>query len=314
VAVLPARVRLELGEGRLPAPGPGEALVRVEACGVCVSDVPGYLGETDFPRLLGHEVGGRIVALGQGVDGLVEGDRVAAWVSEGGYAEHVLARADRCHRGSREPLLLSLAEPLGCSLNAVSLTDPQPGDAIVIFGAGFMGNLVQLLAQLRGPRSLVVVDLRAEARERALLLGADAVVDPAAEDPGERVRGLGGAADVCFEVTGTQEALLQIEPCLRDHAKLCIAGFHRWQRDVPLGLWNWRAFDLRNAHFRDPRIIDAGMRGATSLIDRGILDLAPLVTHRYPLERIGEALADASSKPPGFCKAVVEPWPSSNRP
>ena len=306
-AVLTAPKRFELEERPVPAPRPGEVLVRVDACGVCASDYESWLGQGDFPCLLGHEVAGTVVARGRGATA-AEGDPVAVWAAGRGYADFLAVADGECYPTARGPSERALAEPVSCALNAVQLANPAAGDAIVVFGAGFLGSLVQLLARLRGPRLLVVVEPRADARARALELGADAVCDPAGGDPGQLVRELNGgrAADVCFEVTGAQRALDQVGSTLRDHGKLVLVGFHRGRRDVPLGEWNWHAFDLLNAHFRDPAIIRSGMRGAVILIESGVLDLGTLVSHRYPLERVGDAFADGIAKPDGFVKALVE--------
>jgi threonine dehydrogenase-like Zn-dependent dehydrogenase len=307
-AVLTAPKRFELQEQPVPRPAPGEVLVRVDACGVCASDFESWLGEGDFPRVLGHEVAATVVELGPSTRAIAAGGEVAVWAPGRGYSDYLTVPAGDCYPAERAASDRALAEPLSCALNAVQLASPDPGDAVVVFGAGFLGNLVQLIVQLRAPRLVIVVEPRPDARARARRLGADAVCDPATDDPAEVVREVtrGGLADVCFEVTGAQPALFQVGGTLRDHGKLALVGFHRWQREVPLGQWNWHAFELLNAHFRDPRIIREGMRGAVGLIERGVLDLAPLVSHRYPLERVGEAFRDGVDKPDGFVKAMIE--------
>jgi threonine dehydrogenase-like Zn-dependent dehydrogenase len=70
-------------------------------------------------------------------------------------------------------------------------------------------------------------------------------------------------------------------------------------------LWNWRGFDVANAHERDPAVAVRGMREAVEAIENGLIDPNMLITHRYPLERLGEALDAARDRPDGFVKAVV---------
>src|SRR3954451_19063602 len=120
-----------------------------------------------YPRFPGHEVSGTVERVGADVTAFREGDAVAAWVTERGFAEYVVVRADYCFAAGDVPLDLALAEPLACAVNAVERAAPALGDDVVIIGAGFMGNLVQMLVQLKGARSGTVSDTRPEALERA---------------------------------------------------------------------------------------------------------------------------------------------------
>jgi threonine dehydrogenase-like Zn-dependent dehydrogenase len=201
-----------------------------------------------------------------------------------------------------------LAEPLACAVNAVELADVRLGDDVVLIGAGYMGLLVQRLVAMRGPRQLVVADTRADALERARAAGATRTVLVGEESPADAVaEATGGAlADVTFECTGTQPALRTVGEVTRMSGKVVVVGFHQGpDRAIPLGYWNWMAYDLRNGHFRDVDVILRGMRIGARLTGAGLLDQAPLVTHRFGLEDIGEAFATVEAKPPGFVKAVV---------
>jgi L-iditol 2-dehydrogenase len=87
-----------------------------------------------------------------------------------------------------------------------------------------------------------------------------------------------------------------------------LVGFHQGgAREIPLAYWNWMAFDLVNAHFREVSTILRGMTIGTRLLASGAISLAPLVTHRFALADIGRAFETAIDKPPGFAKAVVVP-------
>jgi threonine dehydrogenase-like Zn-dependent dehydrogenase len=184
-------------------------------------------------------------------------------------------------------------------VNAVERAAPALGDDVVIVGAGFMGNLVQLLVQLRGPRSVTVADTRPDALERARRLGATAMVDV-------RREALPAGADVAFEVTGVQGGLDALGEVTRMSGKVVIVGFHQGgDRMLPLGHWNWMAYDIVNAHFRDVDTIMAGMRTGMRLLTSGRLSLADLVTHRFALDDVNDAFAVAVEKPPGFVKATV---------
>jgi L-iditol 2-dehydrogenase len=296
VAVLSAPRRFELVEQPVREPGPGELLLRVAGCGVCASELEQWTGssEVEYPRFPGHEVSGVVE---RGADGFEPGDRVAAWVTERGFADYVVVRAEYCFPAGDVPLELALAEPLACAVNAVELAAPAFGDDVVIIGAGFMGNLVQKLVQLKGPGEVIVIDPRPDALERARRLGATRTFEaPPA----------GVAADVAFEVTGVQPALDALGEVTRMGGKVVIVGFHQGgPRRIPLGAWNWMAYEIVNAHFRDVRTIMRGMRQGMRLLTSGRIALDDLVTHRFPLTEVNEAFATAVEKPPGFVKATV---------
>jgi threonine dehydrogenase-like Zn-dependent dehydrogenase len=190
----------------------------------------------------------------------------------------------------------------------VEAADVRLGDDVVVIGAGFMGNLVQKLVALRGVRQLIVADARADALGRAAQFGATRVVDVTAESLPDVVRSLteGRGADVTFECTGTQAALTATGDTTRMSGKIAVVGYHQGAaREVPLAYWNWMAFTIVNAHFREITTIMRGMAVGMRLVAVGELSMDGLVSHRFPLERIDEAFAALRDKPEGFVKAVV---------
>ena len=296
----------------VPVPARDEVLVRVEACGVCASELDQWTGTADisYPARIGHEVSGTVVAVGDEVTALDVGDAVAVWTTEAGFAEFAAVRADYCRaRPADLPAALALVEPLACAANAVELADVRLADTVLVVGAGFMGLLVTQLAALRGPRVLIVADRRADVLALAGRLGATRTVDLNSESLPAVVSELTGeGADVTFEVTGTQGALDEIGNLTRMSGKLVLVGFHQGPpRQIPLAQWNWMAFSLVNAHFRDVAVIMRGMTVGMQLLTSRQLEMAPLVTHRFALEDINAAFATAVDKPAGFVKAVVEP-------
>jgi threonine dehydrogenase-like Zn-dependent dehydrogenase len=153
-----------------------------------------------------------------------------------------------------------------------------------------------------------VADTRRDALERARRLGATRVVDVGAESVRSVVGELTGGrgADISIEVTGAQGALSTLGEVTRMSGKIVVAGYHQGApRSIPLGQWNWMAFDLVNAHFREQRTILRGMAVATRLMAAERLSLSRLVTHRFPLDRIDESFRTAHEKPDGFVKAMV---------
>jgi 2-desacetyl-2-hydroxyethyl bacteriochlorophyllide A dehydrogenase len=313
-AVLTGPRTLEIVEVERPAPGPGEVLVEVAACGVCASELETWTGRAEpaYPLRLGHEVSGTVASLGPGVDAFAVGDPVGVWVTAEGYADFVVARAEHCFAAGDAPLDTVLAEPLACAVNAVELADVRLGDDVVLIGAGFMGHLAQQLVQLRGARQVIVADTRRDALDRALALGATATVHVGEENLADAVARLTDAAlaDVTFECTGSQAALESIGTVTRMSGKLVLVGFHQGPpRSIPLGFWNWMAYDVRNAHFRELSTILRGMDVGMRLLRSGRIDLAAHVTHRFELADLGEAFETALAKPDGFVKAVVTPAP-----
>jgi L-iditol 2-dehydrogenase len=203
-----------------------------------------------------------------------------------------------------------LREPLACAVNAVELAAPALGDDVVVIGAGFMGNLVQKLVALRGPRQLIVADTRREVLDRAASLGATRTVDVTNRDLADAVAELtdGRGADVSFEVTGVQPGLDLLGKVTRMSGTVAIVGYHQGApRAIDLAGWNWMAFRVANAHFREPTIILRGMRIGMRLLTSGRIRLDDLVTHRFSLDEIDAAFLAAIEKPPGFVKATVTP-------
>jgi L-iditol 2-dehydrogenase len=312
-AVLTEPRRFTIAEAPVPRVRPDEVLVRVAACGVCASELDiyqGASGHASYPWQPGHEVSGVVEQAGELVAAPAPGDPVAVWVTTGGYGEYVAVPAAHCFPAGDVALDLALGEPLACAVNAVELAGIRLGDDVVIVGAGFMGQLVNRLVQLRGPRQVIVADTRDDALARAERSGATATVNPARQPLAETVLDLtgGAGADVTIEFTGTQGALEVIGQCTRMSGTLVIAGYHQGPpRQVPLADWNWNAFRIANAHFRDVATILGGMRAGMRLVTSGRVSLEGLVTHRFPLATIDEAFRTAIEKPEGFVKATVTP-------
>jgi threonine dehydrogenase-like Zn-dependent dehydrogenase len=311
IAILRAPHTFEIIDAPLPEIQPDEVLVKVAACGVCISELDQWLGTSSglsYPRFPGHEVSGVIERVGSQVDALCAGDAVAVWCTGRGFAEYVAVRAEHCFPAGDVPLELALAEPLACAVNAVELAKLSLGDDVVIIGAGFMGNLVQKLVQMQGPRHLIVADTRPDALQRANQMGATRAVDVRAESLQEVVKQMTGGqgADASFEVTGAAGPLTLMGEVTRMSGKLVIVGFHQGgMREIPLAHWNWMAFQILNAHFREERTILGGMRMGMRLLTSGRLSMDELVTHRYPLQEISQAFQAAHEKPAGFVKATI---------
>lgn len=311
IAILSAPQTFEIADQPVPSIQPDEVLVRVAACGVCTSELDmweGKAGPDIYPRYPGHEVSGVVEKIGEDVRTLKPGYPVGVWAPGNGFAEYVAAKAVHCYPAGDIPLDLVLSEPLACAVNAVEMANLSLSDDVVIIGAGFMGNLVQKLVTLQGPRPLIVADIRGDALERAQQLGASHIVDITKENLAERVKELtdGKGADASFEVTGAQAPLQLLGDVTRMSGKVVIVGYHQGGlRQINLAYWNWMAFQILNAHFRDINVIQRGMRIGMRLLTSGRLSLDGLVTHRFALADVNDAFRIAHEKPTGFVKSTV---------
>jgi D-arabinose 1-dehydrogenase-like Zn-dependent alcohol dehydrogenase len=160
-AVLAGPGRIRIDEVARPAPGPGQVRLRLQGCGVCASNLtpwagPDWMTFPTEPGGLGHEAWGTVDALGDGVEGLRIGERVAA-LSYKAYAEYDVAAAEAV-----VPLPAALAdkpfpgEPLGCAMNIFRRSDIAAGQTIAIVGIGFLGAVLTRLATDAGARVIAV--------------------------------------------------------------------------------------------------------------------------------------------------------------
>lgn len=307
--------RTETVDAPLPEPGPGEVRVRLEGCGVCASNLVPWEGAPwmEYPTPpggLGHEGWGVVEALGEEVDGLVPGQRVAG-LGDGAYAEQYVVPAAHV-----VPLPAALAgrpfpgEALGCAMNIFRRSEIAAGQTVAIVGIGFLGALLTRLAAEAGAR-VIALSRRPFSLELAESMGADARV--AMDDHGrvvEQVRALTGGqfCDRVIEAVGKQWPLDLAAELTRERGRLVVAGYHQdGPRQVNMQLWNWRGLDVVNAHERDPEMYVAGIRAAVDAVTSGRLDPDPLYTHTFPLDALDQALDAARDHPAGFLKALVVP-------
>ena len=312
-AVLKGPGRVEVEAVPRPVPGPGQVRLRLEGSGVCASNLTPWSGPewmkfpTD-PGALGHEGWGVVDAVGDGVEGLNVGDRVAALTYKA-YAEYDLAEADAV---VRLPGALKHApfpgEPLGCAMNIFRRSDIAAGQTVAIVGIGFLGAILTRLATDAGAR-VIAVSRRPFSLEVARASGAAETIRM--EDHTAiigQVKELTGGVfcDRVVEAVGKQWPLDLSGELTRERGKLIVAGYHQdGPRQVNMWLWNWRGLDVINAHERDPKVYVAGIREAVDAVASGRLDPSPLYTHRFPLERLGDALDATRDRPDGFLKALV---------
>jgi threonine dehydrogenase-like Zn-dependent dehydrogenase len=299
----------------LPEPEPGQIRVRLEGCGVCASNLtpwegPEWMEFPTEPGALGHEGWGVVDAIGEGVSGVQAGDRVG-FLSGRAYAEYDLAEATQVVKlpEALQDLDLPL-EPFGCAMNIFRRSDIHGTQTVAIIGIGFLGAILVRLASAAGAR-VIAISRRQESLELARTLGASETIpmhDHSVIIEGVRELTGGAFCDRVIEAVGKQWPLDLAAELTREGGRLIIAGYHQdGPRQVNMQLWNWRGFDVVNAHERDPAVVVQGMRDAVAAIESGLIDPRLLITHRYPLERLGEALDATREKRGNFVKAVVVP-------
>jgi threonine dehydrogenase-like Zn-dependent dehydrogenase len=296
------------------SPAAGEVRVRLEGCGVCGSNLPVWEGRPWLsypldPGAPGHEGWGAVDAVGEGVEQLAVGDRVAL-LSYNAYAEYDIAPASAAVRlperlaGRAFP-----GEPLACVMNIFRRSAIEPGQTVAIVGIGFIGAALTALAVRAGAR-VIAVSRRPSALEMAERMGASRLIrlDEASRAVAEARAITGDEGCHCvIEAAGTQQTLDVASELTGVRARLVIAGYHQdGPRQVNLQQWNWRGLDVINAHERDPAVYRRGMQAAVELVAQGGFDPEPLWTHRFPLEEAGAAFEALARRPAGFMKALIE--------
>jgi threonine dehydrogenase-like Zn-dependent dehydrogenase len=312
-AVLTGAGQMTVSDTLIPEPGEGQVRIRLEGCGVCASNLtpwsgPDWMQFPTEPGALGHEGWGVVDAVGGGVQGLAAGDRVAA-LSYKSYADYDVADASAVVRLPAELAGQPFpGEPLGCAMNIFRRSEIAAGQTVAIVGIGFLGAILTRLASQAGAR-VIAISRRSFSLDVARRMGATETIPM--EDQWaiiERVRELTGGTfcDRVIEAVGKQWPLDLAAELTRERGRLIIAGYHQdGPRQVNMQMWNWRGLDVINAHERDPEVYMQGIREAVEAVASGRLDPSELYTHRFPLERLDEALDATRDRPDGFLKALV---------
>ncbi len=314
-----ARVRepgaAELVEAAVPEPQRRQVRIAIEGTGVCASNLGPWAGLPWMtypmePGEGGHEAWGRVDAVGPDVDRAWIGKRVAALCTS------AFAERDVADVSSLVELPPSLegkpfpAEPFACAMNIFRRSDVARGQTVAIVGVGFLGAILTRLCKRAGA-AVIGISRRPFALELARRMGADETI--AMEDHHAiiaRVRELteGRGCERVIECVGAQWPLNLSAELTRERGTLVIAGYHQdGPRQVNMQLWNWRGLDVVNAHERDAAVYVRGMREAIAAVEEGVIDPSELLTHRFSLAQLGDALDATRDRPDGFVKAMVTP-------
>ena len=329
-------VRLE----DLPNPkiGPGELLVGMRACGICGTDLEKVHGDSITPPVLGHEVAGVIERVGTSIDGLRVGDRVAVhhhiscghcYLCKNGFEtlcdQYPKSNLDPCGfaESFRVPEALvkggtvhrlpdsltfeegSQAEPVACCIRGLNKVGVKVGDSVAIFGMGPVGLSHLQLLKCFGASRVYAIDVIKKRREYALKLGADLTFDPTTDEAPKAISLLtdGIGVDLAIVATANLRALEQAFETVRKGGT--VLQFGAPTRGSLFTLDMSRMF-LRETRFQSSySTSETEMRMAIALIASKRVKPSELITDRFPLSRMAEALALADQQA-NSVKVIVE--------
>ncbi len=329
---------VRIGEMPVPHIGPGELLVRVEACGICGSDVMEWYRLDRAPLVLGHEIGGQIVVVGEGVTDYQVGDRVSAAhhvpcntchyclsghhtvcdtlrqtnFDPGGLAEYVRLPAINVDRGvfllpdkvSYEEA--TFIEPLACILRGQRQARMQAGNTVLVMGSGIAGLLQVMLARTSGASRVIATDINDYRLEAALRFGAEVVIR-AEDDLPARLRRVnqGRLADLVIVCTGATSAVTQALTVVERGGTILLFAPTGPGVTIPLSVNElfWRNdITLTTSYAGSP----ADYQTALELIRAGTIPVLSMITHRLGLAETGlgfQLVAEARDS----IKIIIEP-------
>ncbi|MEO9094137.1 MAG: alcohol dehydrogenase catalytic domain-containing protein [Microbacteriaceae bacterium] len=346
-AVLYGPGDLRVVDRDVPTPGPEEVLVRVAACGACGTDLKildGHFPQTppygEFTP--GHEWTGTVVKVGSTVDEFAVGDhicieahhgcgrcencvigkytaclnynvkgkgqRATGMTANGGFAEYAIHHVSALYHMPEQltPEDAVLITTAGTSLYGLDTAGGLiAGDTVVIYGPGAVGIMAAQVCRLLGAAQVILVGVRTSRLERAKELGVDVVIDSRETDPLERILELTGGegADLTIEASGAPPV-----------PQLAVEGTRRGGKVLFLAFYPGKVeFDLSAAIRKDIVLYTSRGEGgnnvkrAVSLAARGGLKCKELVSHRFPLEEIGEAIRVIREKDGDPMKVIIVP-------
>ena len=320
----PGKVQLDDADKR--EPGPRDAVVRVAACGVCGTDVRYVrMGGLTRPMPIGHELAGIIESIGAEVSGLAPGTRVVLNPTasanmignggpEGGFTQQLLVR-NAADGGCLFPIpddlpmhLAALSEPLGVGMNAVDRSEVTADDKVAVFGAGPIGLSAIATLRDRGIADVVAIDLSPRRLELATSLGARATINASEQDPWVELKKLHGevplmgmpmaGTDVFIEASGAGKVITDVLQSGKAESRLTVVALHEQSVNVSF-LWVM----MKQMTIRGAMEYPADYNDAIELLTRW--DLSPMITHRFPLDRIGEAI-EVATDPNAGGKVMVD--------
>lgn len=330
---------IALRELETPRPGPGEVRVRSVVAGVCRTDLDILTGALDprwvrFPVVPGHEWSGIVDAVGDGVTTVEPGLRVVCegnvgcmscprcragdthlcqtydavgFTRTGGWGEYVVVPARIVHVLPEHVSFAAaaLVEPGSVVLKALDRAHIEPAESVGVVGVGALGALAIRLARLQSPASIVAYGVRDEELQLATQLGADAVVNVAAEDPDTAARmHAPGGHDVVVETAGAVDAVELSTRLAREGGRVVLLGIAGRERELTLPADRIPLRDL--TVYGSVGYTTAAWARMVGLLREQLVDLDPIVTHRFPLERFEDAFALMDERRGVVARIVLE--------
>jgi L-iditol 2-dehydrogenase len=323
----------------IPEPDQGEMLIQTKACGVCVADTMEWYLKTRAPLPIGHEPTGVVAKLGNGTSKFTVGDRVAVHhhvpclicehcrkgnftmcdtfknthIEPGGYAEYFKVSALHVERDIHLlPDNLSfeigtLMEPLGCVIHAIRKANIMPGDRVVLIGTGAMGLMFIQALYYWGVRELIVYEILEWRKKKAEDFGAPHVFTPLQNIAEEKDR-IGevfsnpGAEKVIIAAKDLSAMRFGIQLAAKGGTILFFATPHpdEWIKLFPSNIF-FDELTLTSSYSADHN----DTRMAIKLLSNGAIDGEALITDRFPLENLSDAILKTAGREQGLKNVIV---------
>lgn len=324
-----------------PTIRPNEVLVRVQAVGICGSDVHGMDGSSGRripPIVMGHEASGIIAEVGADVNGWATGDRVTFdstvyvlddWYSrrgmynlsdgrevvgvstpdfkrQGAFAEFVAVPQHILYAVPDNVSFTqaALVEPVAVALHALSLTPIQVNDSAVVVGAGMIGLFIIQALKLAGCGAIIAIDLDDDRLALAQKLGATHIINARSSDVPKQVQALthGRGADVSFEVVGAGPTVKTAIDCVRKGATVTLVGNLAPTVEIPL-----QAVVTRQLRLQGSCAINGEYEAALALISSGRVNVEAILSAEVPLAEGADWFKRLYDKEKGLIKVVLQP-------
>ena len=340
VAVMLGIGKMGFEERPIPQPKDDEVLVKLDYVGICGSDMhyyeTGAIGDkvVEPPFVLGHEPGGVVVEVGKDVKHLKVGDRVALEPGktcghcefcktgkynlcpdviffatppvDGVFQEYVAHEADLCFKlpDNVSTMEGSLIEPLAVGFHAAIQGDSHAGQKAVVFGSGCIGLVSMMALKARGVSNVYVVDIMDKRLEKAMELGATAVINGAKEDVAERIRQLTGGAgcDLAIETAGTEITTRQAIDVVKKGSNIVLVGYSKTgEMTLPMSKVLDKELTFKSV-FRYRHIYPL----AIEAVSQGKVNLKGIVTNVFDLDDIQNDMDSSVKNKADIVKAVVK--------
>lgn len=336
-AVFYGKHDLRIEEIPTPKPGYGEVLIRVKACGICGTDVHIFNGDegaakTPSGTVIGHEFAGEVVELGEGVKGILVGDRVCVDPNKlcnecyycksgighfcenmtgigttvnGGFAEYCAVPQSQVYKigETTDYAKVAMAEPVACCMHGIDMCDISCGATVMVIGGGMIGMLMLQLAKASGAGKLILLEPVTEKHELARKLGADLCIDPIHEDV-EKVLADNGIHRIqtVIECVGSVKTMQQALSLAGNKSTVMLFGL-----TAPQDTMSIKPFEIfkKEITIKASYINPYTQQRAIDFIDAGKIDVQSMVYEKAPLKSLPEILADGKRRAKG--KIIIVP-------